>query len=90
MPRILSRVAPNGCLDRSERFTCRILHAFGLMAARAGDRSGQALDVLAQNSQMLGDLLDLLAQRMVGWHFGVFGGHRSLPSLIVRFETAGR
>jgi hypothetical protein len=31
---------------------------------------------------MLGDLLDLLAQRMVGWHFGVFGGHLSLPCLL--------
>jgi hypothetical protein len=31
---------------------------------------------------MLGDHLDLLAQRMVGWHFGVFGGHLSLLSLL--------
>ena len=41
-------------------------------------------------AKMLGDLLDLFAQRMVGWHFGVFGGHRlslldPLPSHLSEF-----
>ena len=80
----LGRFALHGILDCRQRLARRILGTFGLMPARFGDRAGQAFDVLAQGMQMLGDLVDLFAQGMMGRHFGVFGGHLSYSSASFR------
>jgi len=75
-----NRVLPHGILDRFERLPRGILHSLELMVASALDLSGQGLKILAQIGEVVGDLLNIVAERSLSRHFGVFRGHFILLS----------
>jgi len=75
-----NRVLPHGILDRFERLPRGILHSLELMVASALDQSGQGLKILAQIGEVVGDLLNIVAERSLSRHFGVFRGHFILLS----------
>jgi hypothetical protein len=70
---------PHGVLDRVESFAGGILHSLDLVIAGAPDLPGQGLKVRAQAGEMVGDLLNIIAERVLTWHFGVFCGHSHPP-----------
>src|SRR4026207_2325024 len=78
-----NRVLPYGILDRFERLPRGILHSLELMVASALDLSGQGLKILTQIGEVVGDLLNIVAERCR--HFGVFRGHLILLSAM--FQT---
>src|SRR5215831_3313397 len=69
------RVLTDGILDGFERPAGRVLHALELMVAGTPDLPGQGLQILAQRGKVLGNLLNILAQRLLARHLGVFSGH---------------
>src|SRR5262245_44506484 len=80
-----NRVLPHGILDRFERLPRGILHSLELMVASALDLSGQGLKILTQIGEVVGDLLNIVAERSLSRHFGVFHGH--LIRLSAMFQT---
>jgi hypothetical protein len=74
-------VVPDGGLNGVNSLTGRILRAFELMVPGALDLPGEGIEVLAQRGKALGNLFNILAQRLVAWHFGVFPSHFVLPCL---------
>src|SRR4029453_18729630 len=75
-----NRVLPHGILDRFERLASGILHSLDLMVASAPNLPGQGLKILAQIGEVVGDLLNIVAERFLSRHFGVFRGHLILLS----------
>ena len=69
------RVLPDGILDGFECLAGRVLHALELMVAGTPDLPGQGFQILAQRGKVLGNLLNILAQRLLARHLGVFSGH---------------
>src|SRR4029079_14729414 len=83
-----NRVLPHGILDRFERLPRGILHSLELMVASALDLSGQGLKIPAQIGKVVGDLLNIVAERSLSRHFGVFRGHFILLSDNVPDDSA--
>src|SRR6186997_1534969 len=75
-----NRVLPHDIFDRFECLPSGILHSLDLMVASALDLPGQGLKILAQIGEVVGDLLNIVAERFLSRHFGVFRGHFILLS----------
>jgi hypothetical protein len=75
------RVLPDSILNGANRLAGCVLRAFELMVPGALDLACEGIEVVAQRGKVLDNLVNILAKRLVAWHFGVFPGHLALLCL---------